>query len=59
MHNQEKSLLRLEQLDFIIIMKEEMDYLSTRRTKGTAGLGREEKNFSKQRMYTLTKLDGY
>ena len=48
----------MEQLDFIIIVKEEMDYLSTRRTKGTAGLGREEKNFSKQRYVYPNKTRG-
>ena len=44
MHNQEKCLLRLEQLDFIIIMKEEMDYSCTRKNQGNCrtGEGREE-----------------
>lgn len=39
MHNQEKSLLQLEQLDFIIIIKEEMDYLSTRKKQGNCRTG--------------------
>ena len=47
MHNQEKCLLRLEQLDFIIIMKEEMDYLCTRKNQGNCRTGEGGEEFFK------------
>ena len=54
MHNQEKSLLRLEQLDFIIIMKKEMDYLSTRKNQGNCRTGEGGEQFFKT-MYVHPK----
>lgn len=58
MHDQEKSLPGLEQLDFITTMKEETDYLRTWKNQENYTSGKGEEQFPKERIAHPSKTRG-